>query len=307
MERIRPRNALAEWAVKREALRIKKESGAPPPWSDDPILTEYRFCNVRRRDDRVSKWLLSNVLDRMDHYELWTFLQWTAICRWINWPPTLGPVLVAGYIQPDKINYAGIAKLIEGRRGQDLKAWTGAYIIRAPSTRGGYGGYSKANFVVDVCIRRGMETVKSELMREFTKQRKPLMCSDIHTILSTIPNWGSFMAGQVVADWTYTDLLKDAADLYTWAPMGPGSRRGYNRMLGNPLKHPQPSQVVWNNTLHDWLDRIVLELGPAYAETLTLHDVQNCLCEFDKYERCRLGEGRPRARYNWRHAVTELV
>jgi len=27
-------------------------------------------------------------------------------------------------------------------------------------------------------------------------------------------------------------------------------------------------------------------------------DVQNCLCEFDKYRRLQLGEGKVRARYN---------
>ena len=26
-------------------------------------------------------------------------------------------------------------------------------------------------------------------------------------------------------------------------------------------------------------------------------DLQNCLCEFDKYERVRLNEGRPRSNY----------
>lgn len=29
-------------------------------------------------------------------------------------------------------------------------------------------------------------------------------------------------------------------------------------------------------------------------------DVQNCLCEFDKYRRLTLGEGRVRARYDGR-------
>jgi len=28
-----------------------------------------------------------------------------------------------------------------------------------------------------------------------------------------------------------------------------------------------------------------------------MQDLQNCLCEFDKYERVRLGEGRPRNGY----------
>ena len=34
------------------------------------------------------------------------------------------------------------------------------------------------------------------------------------------------------------------------------------------------------------------DLPPIHAQAL-----QNCLCEFDKYERVRLGEGRPRNNY----------
>jgi hypothetical protein len=36
----------------------------------------------------------------------------------------------------------------------------------------------------------------------------------------------------------------------------------------------------------------------ARMPQLHAQDLQNCLCEFDKYERVRLGEGRPKAKYN---------
>ena len=36
---------------------------------------------------------------------------------------------------------------------------------------------------------------------------------------------------------------------------------------------------------------------PDWMPELELHDIQFQLCEFDKYERVRLGEGRPKARY----------
>jgi hypothetical protein len=28
-----------------------------------------------------------------------------------------------------------------------------------------------------------------------------------------------------------------------------------------------------------------------------MRDIEHCLCEFDKYERVRLGQGKPRAQY----------
>lgn len=293
MKRIRPRNRLVEWAVAREALRLKKEEGGMPPWSDDPILNEYRFCNVRRRDDRVSKWLIENVLCYYgEDIDLWTFLQWTALCRWINWPPTLKAIMELELVTYDEIDFSAIGTLIDERREGGNKAWTGAYMVRAPSARGGYPGYGKSRFVTEVVVEQGLNSVKDQLYAMVHCG----MLAHVYNVLCSVPNWGSFMSGQVVADWSYTPLLDQARDLYSWAPFGPGSRRGYNRMLGLPLKHPAPSEDVWCEQLMEWRADILLALGGKH-ETFTLHDVQNCLCELDKYERVRLGEGRPRSRY----------
>ena len=44
-----------EFCRKREHIRILRESGAPAPWSDDPIFRQGRFLNVFREDDRGSQ------------------------------------------------------------------------------------------------------------------------------------------------------------------------------------------------------------------------------------------------------------
>ena len=43
------------FGIERERIRKLKESGAPPPWTDDPILAKHRFCNVNVQDDRGSR------------------------------------------------------------------------------------------------------------------------------------------------------------------------------------------------------------------------------------------------------------
>lgn len=47
--------ALLNFIAERERIRIKKEAGQPWPWTNDPILRDYKFCCVRREDDRVTK------------------------------------------------------------------------------------------------------------------------------------------------------------------------------------------------------------------------------------------------------------
>ena len=38
------------WQEERESIRRKKENGLPAPWTDDPILQEFKFCQVYREE-----------------------------------------------------------------------------------------------------------------------------------------------------------------------------------------------------------------------------------------------------------------
>lgn len=258
----------------------------PQPWTGDPILQTYRFCNVRRRDDRVSRWLIEHMLLSHAVHDTFTFVQWVSLGRWVNWPPTLEAIFDAGYVKPHSIDLPAAGKLIDSRQRSGDKVWTGAYMIRAPKN-----GMPKGQFICENVVAGLLE--HKEAIEAAVVLRK---CEEVWSALMRAMNFGPFMAGQVVADLTYTPMLRNASDLYTWAPQGPGSRRGYNRLMGLPLKHPAPSQTIWNHALQDWRAK-VLEVIGGDPKTFTLHDMQNCLCEFDKYMRVVKGEGRPRSTY----------
>jgi hypothetical protein len=286
---------LLYWVSERQSIARKKAAGEPAPWTKDPILQTYRFCNVRRQADRVSQWMLYNVLQHQAGFDdQLVFLKWVSLCRWVNWPPTLGllldPEFIVDAVTYNSINLPAIGAALDLRCTTD-KVWTGAYMIRAPS-RKKYGKIGKGKFVAEIVVGEGLDqhgaTILTALQTKSVRATWEAFCA--------IPNWGSFMAGQVVADLTYTPLLSDAIDLYTWAPMGPGSRRGYNRLIGLPLKHKPPAEEIWCLQLAEWRALIVKELGQEYDD-LTLHDIQNALCETDKYIRTKRGEGRPRSKY----------
>ena len=78
------------WVAEREAIRIHKLNGIDRKfWTQDPILQKYRFCNVRRRDDRVTQWLIHNLYDQYEYgkdEDLWFI---AVIARYVNWPPSL--------------------------------------------------------------------------------------------------------------------------------------------------------------------------------------------------------------------------
>lgn len=285
---------LMRWVWEREQIRKKRARGEPPPWTEDPILQKYRFCNVRRRDDRVSQWMLTNVLQ---HEPSWDnkleFLKWVSVCRWVNWPPTLEAIMEEQLITGDEIKIGAMGRFVDAR-AKETKAWTGAYMVRAPSKKH-WGNMTKGCFVTKIVIDAALDQVGGAALNACGSNAQQGSCKAVWEALSSAPNWGSFMAGQVVADLTYTDLLKSASDLYTWAPMGPGSKRGFNRIMGRPLK-TAITEEEWSERLQAWRVCLLKELGQG-EDYLTLHDVQNCLCEVDKYIRAKNGEGRPRSTY----------
>ena len=70
-----------------------------------------------------------------------------------------------------------------------------------------------------------------------------------------------------------------------------------SRVYGQELSKTGHRLVKWLadvNTLRDAVNETFTMLG---WKKLCAQDVQNCLCEFDKYERVRLGEGRPKSKY----------
>ena len=50
------------FACERQNIFWHKLEGKEPPWTEDEILQEYKFCNSYRVNDRVSQYLLKNVI-----------------------------------------------------------------------------------------------------------------------------------------------------------------------------------------------------------------------------------------------------
>ena len=107
-----------------------------------------------------------------------------------------------------------------------------------------------------------------------------------------------FMAKEVTLDTMFTSVWPTPPeDLNTWCPAGPGARRGLNRVFEREVK----KSLTDRQALGEMRDLFSLrcDYWPKqwHFTELELHDIQFQLCEFDKYERVRLGEGRPRSLY----------
>jgi len=268
---------LLGFIVGRHEIYRRKKRGEPKPWTDDAILQRYRFCNMYRELDSVTEWIAENWRNPNSTDPDLGFA--LIVARWVNWHPTLAEL---GF--PVPWNADRFLQVIEDRRQRPEKTYTSAY--RPPSPRaGGSRAEYQAAHLTGIWKRRK----KLRRMRYGT-------LAQAHGMLIALPCMGSFLAGQVVADLKYARPLRNASDWWTWACPGPGSKRGLNRVLNRSVEAPC-SDHQWFRALQRLHKQMVPLLRKAKMPRMHAQDLQNCLCEFDKYERVRLGEGKPKQRY----------
>jgi len=270
------------WVKEREAIRVKKEAGAPKPWTDDPIFQTYKFTNVRREDDTVSKWITENWIKPNDpHPNMWFVM---IVARLFNWPPTLEEICFPQTTFPElkekwRRNLKGL------RDDQGAKIFTGAYLVSTNGVK-----MDKIDYILDRVLTPIWERGRAPFVREGIIEQESL--ESYWNNLRQFDGLGSFMAGQVIADLKFTSDLKDATDWWTWAPLGPGSIRGLNRIHGRPLDKGLRQDQGLKEMLV--LQELLIE---QLDWKLPVHNVQNSCCEFDKMIRVKNGEGRPRSLY----------
>ena len=52
--------AFFDFMIERERIRVAKEANRPFPWTDNEVLREHKFTNVKREDDRTTRWMRKN-------------------------------------------------------------------------------------------------------------------------------------------------------------------------------------------------------------------------------------------------------
>lgn len=284
---------LWNWINERHRIYQKRfEVKADPPWTDDPIFQQYRFCNVFRELDTVTIWIREHIREPLaDHPLLWF---WLALARNINWPQSLEDIQnfsdTSGY--PDYFDPQGVEDVLSTRATAGKKVFGSAYVI----TNGGQP-IPKQEYVawhVADKLWRSREVVAQLLECARTLQ-------DAWNTLRNYEGFGPFIAYEVVTDLRHTRYLSNAKDIYSWANAGPGAKRGLNRLLGQPAEAPMAPRAALEHmrALCAYANQPAGGdvLGPHIPRPLEMRDIEHSLCEMDKYLRAKTGEGRPKQQF----------
>lgn len=278
---------LCEWVRDREQARKAKELNDPYLRPQNGIINRFRFCNVHREDDYVTKWI-ANHMREPNYGRAWLW-HWMLVARLFNLPESLDRLVgVSAYPYPEWDEWQGdLYRALDAMRTAGHNIFNAAYIV---STNG--KSMDKLDYVFDEVLYPAWHHYRGSV--PVTSHTKTL--AHAFEGLVCLNGVGSFMAAQVIADWKHDPFWKDAPDWHSWCAPGPGSQRGLNRLMG---EHPKARS--WRNPhFMEVVSYVSAGILAGTGITVDGQDAQNCLCEFDKYMRAKLGEGKPKQRYRAR-------
>ena len=258
----------------RHQIYLNRQTGMSFPWTEDEILQTYSFCNVFRELDTVTIWLRENWREPYADHPNLPFAM--AMARQINWTETLSEI---GF--PEDWNPEHAKNVMRARQLKKEKVYTGAYMLTG--TLGGPKIDQTIDKILTPLYEDQPEIDNDSLentWREYLRYK----------------GFAKFISYEVVTDLRHTKHLNQAKDIMTWANAGPGAKRGLNRIFERDIKTPLKNEQS-NHEMMDLLD-ISVEMLEPHVPALEMRDIEHSLCEFDKYERTRLNQGRPRAKYH---------
>lgn len=277
------------WINERHRIYLKRQAGDKFPWTKDKILREYKFTNVYRQLDKVTKEWEQRYISRLGSgkkmkdgdllFELIKF-------RIFNWPETYDVL----HFNMRKWDRDRAVEVLKKAKEEGKQLFTGAYIVTS-------GGSSDPKYET---ICDALNYAYEQRNRMAGRIRRGKSMQEACEILRDINTVGPFVAYEMACDLRFTRILSDAKDIMSWANPGPGAKRGIHRLLtGHASKmSPAPDYVAVMRHLltlsHENLDSHVFECIWPFE----MREIEHSLCEFDKYMRVKNDEGRPRSKYS---------
>ena len=263
-----------QFIIERHRIYERRKAGTPAPWTDDPILLKYRFCNIYRELDAVTIWIgkfLREPLGNSPH--LVTAMSAARLINKVDTLAALAPIIMQnGWDDSAEEVMRSIAS-----NGKPIT--NAAYMVTTPEGMDKAAGIS---FMLNSI--HAAKIGKTETLAELAAK------------LMEHPRIGTFLAAQIVCDCRYTPKFSNCPDWWSFALSGPGSRRGLNYVYGREFDQSW-EESDWHKHLRMLAEPINECLEKNGFPKTHAHDMQNMCCEGQKYFRAKLGVSEPKQLY----------
>ncbi len=289
------------FAAERQEVFFRRLEGCSPPWTQDSVLAHYKFTNAYRASDRVSQYLIRNVIYEGPQspeevfFRTLLFKIFNKIETWELLEESIGEIRYSSY---GFDTYDGVLSraMAKGR-----PIYSAAYIM--PSAGRAFGYDRKHSNHLKLVERMMSDDVPWMVARAHTMQ-------DAFTVLRSYPSIGDFLAYQFVTDLNYSEIT-EFSEMEFVVP-GPGALDGIRKCftdLGG-LTEADLIRVVADRQEEEF-ERLGLQFRSLWGRRLQLIDCQNLFCEVSKYSRVKHPEvkgvsGRTRIKQVFRHTADPL-
>lgn len=263
------------FAVERQLIYFRRVKGAPAPWTDDPVLRVHKFTNAYRAADRVSQYLIRNVIGEEKRTAPETFFR-VLLFKIFNKIETWELLMKElGNLSAHTFRFDRYEKVLTKAFESGERVYSAAYIM--PSG-GGKSGFERKH-------QMHLNMLKTMLRDELPEQiAESGSMARAFTLLRAYPTIGDFLAYQFITDLNYSDLTNFKESEFV-VP-GPGAKDGIRKCFSDfgGLTEAEIIKFVTDRQ-EDCLRAVGLRFPTLWGRKLQLIDCQNLFCEVDKYSR----------------------
>jgi len=261
------------FAALRQHLFMRRVAGVLPPWTEDQVLASHRFTNAYRAADRVSQYLIRNVLYRGEQTCEEIFFR-TVLFKFFNRVETWEELETKlGGLSWKNFSFERYARVLDATMAGGERIYSAAYIMPSPSL----GSARK---------HRNHLRLLEQMMRDGAPLRveRARSLREVFEILRAYPSLGPFLAFQFSIDLNYSEMLSFSEMDFVVA--GPGARNGIQKCFVDTAGLDEADLIRAVTDLADReFERLGLYFPTLWGRPLQLIDCQNLFCEVDKYAR----------------------
>jgi hypothetical protein len=263
------------FAAERQSIFYRRCRGDVGPWTNDHILARYKFTNAYRASDRVSQYLIANVIGTK-HYEphdvffrVMLFKLFNKIETWQLLEARFGDLVWHRY------SYKEFDEVLSCAMNAGRTIYSAAYIMAAGTHIFGVQRKHQSHLKL---IERMMRDEVFARISDFYHMRQAF------DLLRSYPLIGDFLAYQLATDLNYSELTQFTEMEFTIP--GPGAKDGIKKCFPFMSSLTQTDII---RVMAEIQDQEFAKRGLGFAglwgRRLQLIDIQNLFCEVDKYSR----------------------
>jgi thymidylate kinase len=264
-----------KFAAERQKIFFAKFNGYSPPWTNDPIFIKHKFTNAYRASDRVSQYLIKNVIYSGDQsikdvfFRILLFKTFNKIDTWELLSKKLGTISYKDY------SFSLYDKILSNSLNRKDTIYSAAYIMTSGKTAFGYNRKHQNH------LKLIEKMMNDEIYKKINNAKH---MSEVFLQLRDYPTIGDFLAFQYAIDINYSEITNFSEMDFVVA--GPGAKDGLLKCFKDfgGLNDVEIIKMMADKQEEEF-ERLGLNFQDLWGRKLQLIDCQNLFCETDKYAR----------------------